>query len=301
MAQGNPILNDWKRQFGPAGKRVNQLFILNVIIFIVFGIAGAIFKYSGIVFHEQFVQPYLALSSDVGKVIRKPWTLFTHAFLHANLWHILFNMLWLYFIGKTLEEYLGKRRVLPVYLFGILVGAIVYLLVTPFITDNTQYAVGASAAVSAVVIATATLLPNHALHLFLIGRVRYVYVAIFFVISDLMILGAANFAHLGGALAGFLFIRFYQKGHDMSIGFNKIGDGVIAFFYRSKNRPVLKKKPGGKQKSAGKRDYFSKKFQNESKMCEEKLNIILDKIAASGYESLSKEEKAFLFQTSNQN
>ncbi len=238
----------------------------------------------------------LAVPANFSSLIFKPWTLLTYMFLHEDFLHILFNMLWFYWFGSILQRHIGNKKILPVYVLGGLAGGIIYILsynIFPAFENviDVSYALGASAGVLAIVVAAATLLPNHSIILFIIGPVKLKYIAIFSIILDLLSIPSSNagghIAHLGGALFGYIYIRQLQKGNDLGRGFNKIMDSIIAIFSKKNTIKVKYKNT-------------TVKHSSESASKEERIDVILDKIAQSGYDSLTKEEKDFLFKASKE-
>ncbi len=288
---------DWKR-----GSVIVQLIFINVAVFIFANVILGIIDLmpqlrTGVYFFDWF-----SLSSDPKQLLYHPWSLITYGFLHKSLWHILFNMLWLYWIGSILVEYLGNRKVLPIYLYGILAGGLLFLLFFNFQVSATHTLIGASAGVMAVVWATVALLPDYRINLLFIGSIPLIYVAAFLSILDLFSITSSNnaggaVAHIGGALMGYFFIKLYQnRGIDLSIGFNKIFDRITTLFYRPKSKSVH---VSYRNKNVSNKAKHKKSTVLHDMDQEEQLNSILDKINESGYNSLSKEEKEFLFKRSN--
>ena len=216
-------------EFKNAFQRYNnghvQLIIINLAVFVAMGIIMVITRIGGFdnlwsVIHEQFQIP-----ARFPEFITRPWTLFTYMFMHdlSGILHILFNMLIMYWFGRLFAEYLGSDKLIAVYLLGGLAGGIAYLLayntIPFFVAQSDAYRIGmggASASVNAIVVATATLIPNYTFFLLLIGPVRIKYIAA--VIVFLSFLGTVgdnaggNIAHLGGALMGFIYMKQLQSG-----------------------------------------------------------------------------------------
>jgi hypothetical protein len=215
-------------------------------------------------------------------------------FLHAGIFHILFNMLWLYWMGQIFEEYLGNKRTIGLYLLGGLAGAFLFVLfynIFPLFTQQPglvegSTTVGASAAVMAVVIATATLLPDYTIFLMFIGPVRLKWIALFIVILDFLGIAGLNaggeISHLGGALFGFVYIKQLQRGNDWVGVFTKIFDR-----FKPKSKLTVTSKNNAKNSS--------------NKPRQDEIDRILDKISQSGYDSLNKQEKEILFRASKDN
>jgi hypothetical protein len=216
-------------------------------------------------------------------------------FLHENIWHILFNMLVLYFSGSIFLEYLGERRFSITYILGGLTGALLYIIafnIFPVFSPvlNVSTAIGASAAVMAILIAIATYIPHYAVHLLFLGPVKLKYIALFYIVIDLLSISSSNsgghIAHLGGAIYGYLYIKSTQRGNDLALNLNKLFNKLLVWF---KAKPKMNTVYSSNKK----------RETNVSKADQSRVDSILDKISKSGYESLSKEEKEFLFKSSN--
>jgi membrane associated rhomboid family serine protease len=272
-----------------SGSRISLLIGINVLVFLLVYVPVTFEKY--IFRHsilETYAEDYLRMPSYLPKLLTRFWTPITYMFMHAGILHILFNMLWLYWLGQIFEEYLGKKRIVGVYLLGGLTGALFFLLAyntLPLFTDavNGSTVVGASASVMAIVFATATLLPDYTISLMFIGPVKLKWIAIFYLIIDFLGTVGPNaggeFAHLGGALFGFIYIKQLQRGNDWVGGIAKL------FTRRSKLKVVSTN--ANKNPNALPR--------------QEEIDRILDKISKSGYDSLNKQEKEILFRASKDN
>jgi len=222
-----------------------------------------------------------------------PWTLLTYMFFHIDIWHILFNMLWFYWFGKIFLDYLSGKKLLLVYILGGISGGLLYILtfnVFPVFSSMLpkSYALGASAAVMAVVTAISFYVPNYSLNLLFIGKVKIIYLAIILFIFDFFMIPAGNsgghLAHIGGALFGFLYIQFLPA-------------GKIKFFnnlFTRKRKQYSAYSTGGTSRPLTDEDYNLQKAERQKHTDE-----ILEKISKGGYDSLSKEEKEFLFKSSS--
>ncbi len=311
------IWEDVKQQF-KMGNMVTRLVILNVAVFMIVNLIRLIIIIANgwdtdSTTFTDFIH-FFCLSSDLFYNLTHPWVIFTHMFLHVDFLHILFNMLYLYWFGRIAGDFIGDRKILPLYLLGGLVGALVYLIsykFLPFAEGATGYALGASAGVMAVVVASGTIAPNYIMRLILLGDIKLKYIVAALVFLDLVGIGGnyntgGHFAHLGGAFFGWLFVGQLKSGNDLSIPVNNILDKVFGFFQelfggRSSKRPkVIYKNPNiKKQQSSQKRS--QNRFESKSKdgmSHQERVDSILDKIKQSGYESLTEEEKEFLFNAS---
>lgn len=239
----------------------------------------------------------LAVPASLSNLLFKPWTLITYMFLHQGFLHILFNMLWLFWFGKIFLEYLDEKKLISIYILGGLSGAFLYILafnIFPVFSDVLQYsyALGASASVIAIVIAISVYVPNYTIHLLFIGPVKLKYIALFSILLDIISIASSNpgghLAHLGGAFFGFFYIKQYRKGKDIAKGFNRFIDNSFSIFKTKKKMEAAHKRPMSDM------EYNAMKTRQQ-----EEMNNILDKIAKSGYESLTKKEKNLLFRMSD--
>lgn len=292
------MFDDFKNAFHRHNNAHVQLIIINIIIFVVMAV---VFVFSRALQYDEiaeFVVAQVSIPAPIQLYLQKPWTIITYAFVHnlSDIWHIFFNMLGLYWFGKLFVEYLGSDKLIALYVLGALAGAIAYLLVyntIPFyVQQNNSYMVGASAAVFAIVVATATLLPDYTFFLLFFGPVKIKYIAAIYVfVSFLGSVGGnagGNIAHLGGALIGFVYIKQLQAGSNW-------GNWITLTLQWAKN--LFKPKPAVKVTYRKNEPYVSKPSKS-SKVSQEELDAILDKISDGGYESLTKEEKEKLFNAS---
>jgi membrane associated rhomboid family serine protease len=294
-------------EFKNAFQRYNnghvQLIIINLAVFVIMGVIMVITKISGLaelwsVIHEQFSIP-----ARFSEYVTRPWTLLTYMFMHdlSGILHILFNMLIMYWFGRLFVEYLGSDKLVAVYLLGGIAGGIAYLLAyntIPFFVEQSQAfrigMVGASASVNAIVVATATMLPNYTFFLLFIGPVRIKYIAAIIVfLSFLGTVGdnaGGNIAHLGGALMGFIYMKQLHAGSNWGAWITTTLEWFKDLF---KEKPKVKvsyrkdRAGSGKPPAAEKAGYT-----------QEEIDRILDKISEGGYESLTKDEKEKLFNAS---
>jgi hypothetical protein len=216
-------------------------------------------------------------------------------FLHFDFLHILFNLLWLYWMGQIFLGYFDQGKLITIYLLGGITGGIFYVagfnsfpVFAQIVTDSRL--MGASASVIAIVAALAIHAPNHTLHLMFIGPVRMKYIALFsillYVISISSSNAGGNLAHLGGAFWGMIYIFQLRRGIDVGKGMNRLFSGISKIFKPHPKVKVAYRKP----KPADDIEYNRQKNQDKIRM-----NQILEKISKSGYDSLSKEEKEILF------
>lgn len=289
------IWEDIKKTFHN-GSNLTRLIYINIGVFILITLAAiAGFLIASPVISDKAID-LLAVPSALKKLITRPWTLITYMFLHKDIWHILFNMLWLYWFGTIFLQYLDQRKLVSVYILGGIGGAVLYIIsfnIFPAFSGlvSESVAIGASASVMAVVIAIAAYVPDYTIHLLLLGRVKIKYMALAILVltsfMDFSVNSGGKLAHIGGAIFGYLYTLNIRQGRDIGRGINKIIDIIVTAFRPRKKMKVAYKKP------ATDYDYNRIKAEHQSK-----INTILDKISKGGYDSLTKEEKETLFRES---
>ena len=287
------ILDDLKLQYKIGGAS-NKIIYWNVGLFaipyIVFGILG--------LFNIQIdFLHYVSLSSNPFDLLWKPWSIFTYAFFHSGFFHILFNMLILNFSSRLFLTYFSQKQFLSLYFVGSLFAGIIYILsyfLFPALANLQVSLVGASGAIMAILFATATYSPLTEIRLFLFGNVKLWHIAFALIVIDLVQLPLENtgghLAHLGGALFGYFYIKQLQKGNDLAAWFSKIID-IFTNLINPKTKTPFKKIHKNYSVSAPK---TASKIVTKDKN-QQQIDEILDKISQSGYDSLSQEDKTFLF------
>lgn len=269
---------------GRQADMLTKIIVINVIVFIVANIFVNIPGLGG------YVYDYFALPSSLHQLLYRPWTLITYMFLHIQLMHLLSNMLWFYWFGIIFTDFMSNKKLLYTYLLGGIAGGILFIAFSNVFAPNSNL-IGASAGIMAVIAATAVLVPEYELRLIFFGPVKLKYLAIaaFIVTSviDFADNSGGKVSHIGGALYGILYMYQYKKGTDYSEYASNFVDRIISLFSFSKRKPTLKKSGGSgvcqQQKAADEK--------------QKKIDAILDKISASGYDALTKEEKDFLFKS----
>ncbi len=286
-----------------------RLIYINIAVFVLLGLGFVFYRLftSGIslpelrILYSDYVLKYLMVPSRPDELLARPWTLVTYMFTHFNFMHILFNMLILYWFGRIFMQYLTGRQLLTTYLFGGLAGAFLYLIFLnsfpglrlPLGTSM----LGASAAIMAIVLAISAYAPDYTLNLLFIGPVKLKYIALFYVILDILMIASdnagGNISHLGGAMYGLWFTWQYKQGHDPGKWLNRVLDFLFNLF---RPRPKL-------NVTYRKNAPFISDFEyNKEKVAQQKeVDRILDKIAHGGYDSLTKKEKEILFSMSDKN
>jgi len=302
----NSILNDIRYQF-QSGNTITRLIIVNVALFLAITLFQLIllvssgFKPQHGLFGE--VTNYLFLSDDLLWDARHPWTILTHMFTHIGFFHLLFNMMILYWFGRIAGDLLGDHRMLPLYLYSGLAGALIYLLTAPLIYDGGSNLHGASAAIMGIVAAAGITAPDYQMRLLLIGDVRLKYIVAGLLL--IYVIGIANMenvgghmAHLGGAAFGFFYVHMLRQGVDLTRGFRRL----ISLFkkpVRTPSKPIKRKVTMEvRHRAANQKSDSTTPAERTFDGDQERLDAILDKIKESGFENLSEADKKFLHDAS---
>lgn len=277
-----------------AGNILAKLIYINVGLFILIRLMGVIFLLFNIP-GISFLQ-YLQMPSSPELLLYRPWTVITYMFTHFDFLHILFNMLWLYWFGGLFLNFFSERQLGGLYLLGGIAGAVLFMLaynIFPYFQTvaSSSYLMGASASVMAIVFAVSFYRKDLEINLFLIGRVKLIYLALFTFVIDLLAITSDNagghIAHIGGALFGIWFAMRIKKGKDLTAPMNRLLDWVVN---------LGKRKP--KMKVTYKRAETDYEYNARKNRESADLDAILDKLKRSGYESLSADEKRQLFDAS---
>ncbi|WP_438977160.1 rhomboid family intramembrane serine protease [Polaribacter sp.] len=277
------IIKDLKYSYN-TGNIVEKLIYLNVALFIctlLISVLQGLYKGE-----MNFIMEWFSLDNDINTLFRKPWSILSYGFLHAGFLHILMNMIVLYFIGNLFLEYFTEKQLLNFYILGTLFGGIFFLFSQnyfPLFEGKSTVLVGASAGISAIFIGITTYMPNYQIKLRFIGFVKLWYLAAFWIGLDILGLIGSNagghFAHLGGALFGFIYV---SRASNKEISFLNNLWGMFS----SKNKKI---------KTVYKSSTKRKNNVSNTNSNQVKIDAILDKISKSGYDTLTKEEKDFLF------
>ena len=276
------------------GNMVVRLIIINVAVYMVTALIEAFVPD----FYHNIILPYLSLPGDPILILYRPWTLITHMFLHSGLWHLIWNMLVFYTFGNIAGDLLGDRKILPIYIIGGLFGASAYILSYQFLPIVGSFALGASAAIMAVVFTSVVTAPDYMINLILFGPVRIKFIGLFVLFFDIIGVksgdnSGGHMAHLGGTLFGFLFVFLLKEGNDLSKYFYQCID-----FFSFKSIRVPKKKSNLKVTYRSPEINRMDKIPGRSKSMQSVVDEILEKIKHSGYESLTDTEKEVLYQAS---
>lgn len=272
---------------GRKAPALTRIIVINIVVFVFANMYVSMGRPSDGIGLLQ----YVGLSSSPHFVLTHPWIIFTYMFLHVGLWHIVFNLLWLYWMGKLFVEYLGEKKFIYTYILGGLAGGLLYLLIYGVAFPQFSILMGASAGIMAVIIAIAVLLPDYPIFLFLIGEVKLKYVALaaFLLTSivDFSSNSGGKVSHIGGAIYGWLYIWQSRRGNDFVNILSGFFKRINIFSGEGRKKKVRLTPTRGGRSTPDKQ--------------QRRIDDILDKISRSGYESLTKEEKDFLFKSSKEN
>ena len=292
------LIEDFKWQFRKGDNALIKIILINVIVFVVMHV---IFVFCSLAGKENFYFTYIysqfELPSPILEFIRKPWTLITFFFAHHHLGilHILFNMIGLYVFGLVVKEFVGSKKLISLYILGGLAAGLFYLLIFNVLTrvaniPPSATVIGSSGAVLSVVVGAATLVPSYSFFLPIIGSIRIMYIAAFYIfVSFLGIVGSnsgGDVAHLGGALMGFIYAKQLRSGRDLGKWIYLLLEDFPGLFKRKSKLKISYKNNGKVSKSTN------------SAPDQKEIDEILDKISRSGYTSLTKEEQQKLFKAS---
>jgi len=299
MYTTQPNAADNLKRFFREGSALANLIIFNIAVWVLvqaFRIIFFLYNQPDAAIATTAIIRIFGVPASLPSLLNKPWTLITYMFLHIDVWHVLFNMLWLYWFGKIFVEFMGNKKLVLVYFLGGISGALVYILAFNFFPVFSaalpqSYALGASASVMAIVTAAAFKVPDYTVYLLFFGRIRIIYMAIALFVFDFFMIPTGNagghIAHIGGAMFGFLYIQLFANAGSRWFDWQHSGRsrfrGTTSWneTYENPRRPVSDE------------DYNVSKIQKQKKM-----DDILDKISKGGYDSLTKEEKEFLFKSS---
>lgn len=287
------IFTNLKRTFD-SGNILSKLIYINVGLFILIRLAGVVlmlFKLDWFPFLQ-----YLQMPSSPELFLYRPWTIISYMFTHYDFLHILFNMLWLYWFGGLFLTFFNERQLGGLYLLGGIAGGLLFMVaynIFPYFYEAAAYSflMGASASVMAIVFAVSFYRKDLVISLFLIGRIKLIYLALFTFVIDLLAMTSTNagghIAHIGGALFGIWFAARIKQGKDLTRPMNRLIDWTVNIGKRKPKMRVTYTRPESDY------EYNARKNRESAD-----LDVILDKLKRSGYDSLSMEEKKQLFDAS---
>ena len=241
---------------------------------------------------------WFELSSSFNDLVFKPWTLITYSFLHSGFFHLFFNMYIFLFTSRLFLNLFKSNSLINIYFLGVVFGGLLFLFsynFFPAFENSKPYMIGSSAGVMSLLIFMSTYSPNLEVRL-IIFNIKLLYIGIAFMMLDVIQIPYGNagghIAHLGGALLGFFYANKLKNGVDIGLPFERIIFKLFNLFQFNKTKMNVAFKNKSNKKFSGRND-------NNSKTHQKKIDEILDKISSSGYESLSKKEKDFLFKAGN--
>jgi membrane associated rhomboid family serine protease len=304
MYQYSNPLDDAKRFFSRRTV-LSALILINCGVWVLVKIIAVFFflyNQPGAGSADNWMLSLFALPASIDLLSSRPWTLITYMFLHLDFFHILFNLLWLYWFGRIFLEYLNSRQLLTTYILGGIAGGLLYIIAFNIFPRfqlqlATSLALGASASVMAIVTAISFYVPQYTIQLIFLGRLKIIYLAILLFIFDFFAIPGGNsgghLAHIGGAFYGFAYVLVLKK-------------GLLPAFPGSWFRKISGSFPSRKKKPAGNIRYAARprtddEYNADKVDRQKRIDAILEKISKGGYDSLTREEKAFLFKASGQN
>ena len=301
--------NRYKLAIGEDGNPLVVLIAINLIVFTLLSFIKVIYFFteassaSAMEVYNRDILDWVILPASLSKLATRPWTILTHMFVHDNVWHIVANMLWLWAFGYILQDLTGRRKLIPIFLYGAFAGAIAFIAayhIIPALKVNVEeaQALGASAGIMAIAIATTLFSPNYRVFPMLNGGIPLWVITLIFVIIDLATIPyrdpGAHIAHLAGGATGFLFVFLFRKGYDGS-------NWINTFFDWGKNLFNPDKPKRGK---SIKQQLFYKShvqpFKKSSNLTQQRIDELLDKINQRGYQSLTDDEKELLKRASKE-
>ena len=301
----NPIL------LGQDNNALTWLIIINAVVFVGISFIKIIYFLSYDTpmealqnFHLQILD-WFSLPANTDKLINRPWTILSYMFSHDTVWQLIGTLLWLWAFGYILQDLTGNTKLIPVYLYGGVAGALFFVLASNFIPQNNEAVtaaaplLGGGAAVMAIAIAATTFAPKYRIFPMINGGIPLWALTLLFVAIDYATIATQStsyaLAHLGGAAMGFLFVTQMQRGNDWSLWMINFMNWLNDLFNPEKK---YGKKPISQQKHY--KTSSRKPFEKTPRVTQQKLDEILDKINLEGYNSLSQEEKDFLKKASQE-
>ena len=294
-----------KNRYNAASLLMRFIYI-NIAVFVILRLVGVV-SFLGTGSSNGLMQ-WVELPTDLSLLLRRPWTIITYMFSHYGLLHILFNMLWFYWLGRIFLEFFTPRQLGGLYVLGGLGGAALYIAaynLLPHLSGSQAMLLGASASVMAIVVAVSVYRPDYQINLLFIGGISLKWVAIATVFIDLIGIESDNMgghiAHLGGMLVGLWFGLAIKRGHDITSWINRCIDAFVSLFKKNSRKKAwepIEGKASRAKKSEKKNVKTDTTKQSSTSLNEERLDEILGKLKRSGYGALSDEEKEFLFNAS---
>ncbi|WP_207632607.1 rhomboid family intramembrane serine protease [Foetidibacter luteolus] len=293
---------------GQNNNALTWLIIINAVVFALFYFVKIVYLFSsgkaGVPAFDEQIATWVTLPANLETLSTRPWTVLTHMFTHVSIWGLLTTVLWLWGFGYILQDLTGNNKLIPLYLYGGLVGAVFFVATSNIFPNlragiNSSYVLaGGGAAVMAVAVATTTLAPGYRIFPMLNGGIPLWVFTLIFVAIDYATIASDNaafgFAHLSAGLLGFLFIHQLRRGHDWGAWMGSFWNWLDDLFSPEKKHA---------KKSSGDQHFYKtskKPFEKKPHFTQQRLDEILDKINQKGYHFLTDEEKEFLKKASEQ-
>ncbi|GGD78238.1 rhomboid family intramembrane serine protease [Emticicia aquatilis] len=295
------FIDDIKSPF-KKGNTLVQLMLINAGVFVALILVGFIFSFSpngGVI--NKIITDNFELIAPIKQFVSKPWTLLTYCFTHYGFFHLLFNMLSLFWFGNLVQEFIGSRKLLNIYLIGGIISGLIYIAVynllalSPQLNNISPTVLGASAAVYAVMFAAVALLPEYEFYLFGIILIKIKYLAWAFLLIS-FIVPSSGISHLGGAIAGYSYIYLLRRGTDLGSPIEAVSDWWSNLWKPKPQVRIPQRKYS--ESTVANKSGNSTKLDPNYFPDQDEVDAILDKIGKSGYESLTKEEKQKLYRAS---
>ena len=299
--------NRRKLSIGEDGNALTMLIAVNLIAFVLLAFIKVVYYFTygqvGVIEYSSKILNWVALPADLHVFLTRPWTLLTHMFVHDDIWHLLPNMLWLFCFGYILQDLAGNKKIFPIFFYGALAGALAFMIsynVIPGLKVDLEHsrAIGASAGIMAIAIATTVLAPNYRIFPMINGGIPLWVITMIFVIMDLATIpynnAGGHIAHLAGAGAGLLFMYFLRRGRDGSLWMNNIYTWFNDLFDPDKPK---------KGKSVKTQLFYKSNvppYKKRLQITQQKVDEILEKIHQKGYHSLNEEEQEVLKRASKE-
>ncbi|MFN4006739.1 MAG: rhomboid family intramembrane serine protease [Chitinophagaceae bacterium] len=289
--------------FGADSNALTWLIIINAVVFVLLNFIKIIYYLTDtpIAFFDTQILNWWVLSNNPDTFITRPYTLLTYMFTQVSVFGVIANMLWLWMFGYILQDLTGNRKLIPIYLYGGVIGGIVFVATTNMFAGfamGTPYIMGAGAAVMAVAVATTTLAPDYRLFQMINGGIPLWIITLIYVAIDFAFVASANggyaLAHLSGALIGFIFIKQVQRGNDW-------GEWMVRFWYWLDDLFNPEKKHSKPSKEKHYYKATGAPYKKTPNITQQRVDALLDKINQKGYHFLTDEEKEFLKKASEQN
>lgn len=278
----------------PKNSTLVNLIYINIGVFLAAKLVGIVCTLFNL--NSFSALSYLHLTAQINLLLKQPWSVLTYMFLHTDFFHLFFNMICLYGFGKLFLNYFSQKQLVGLYLLGGLGAGICFIAaynIFPYFENavNKSFLLGASGSIMAIILTIALYIPNFEIQLLFIGKIKLKWIAMAMILISVFNTTSSNaggeFAHIGGALIGIIYMYLYKKGKDIVSPINKLIDKITT---------LCKPKPKIKFSKQPKSDAF---YNQQRKNDQQTLDTILDKVKKSGYSSLSDKEKKQLFDTSN--